>query len=309
MEKHVGSHVATSSSLSPTHKLATRAHNFTKATNKATNNTTPPPPQQQHTGTSTNMVLLQRLQGSNFLRSRSRINEAEDKKVGNTRRSSNDEKRKQGRGRKQRSLIDRDVFEGMGVFISTRNGMSPPTSGRFGNSQSTSTSSIMSWKSSGSKEHHKNAPLIVRDPEASREFTNELEALGRVMARSKELPSTWYYQSNHIMVNQERVKRTIAPIMRMRELDLLAQAHAEEMAKENSLFHMVPEALAAGFQRPSRRLGANVAVGKSIKEMHTTMMTTPSQKNNILDRRYTHMGMATAVGSNGELYMCQIFRG
>lgn len=136
------------------------------------------------------------------------------------------------------------------------------------------------------------------------------EALQKAMERSKTLPSTKEkFASNHIMVNQERLQRTIAPLTRLRELDEIARFHAEEMASESRLFHLDPAELNAAFNRPKRRLGANVAKGESVQDIHLGMMSTTSNKNNILDRRFSNMGMATSRAGNGELYLCQIFRG
>lgn len=171
-----------------------------------------------------------------------------------------------------------------------------------------------SWKSTERKSFLLHQPLMVSDPE---NIDAELEsdpvsALGKVMAQSKKLPSTDYYCSNHIMVNDERVKRMTAPLSRLRELDDLARYHAEAMAKSQRLFHSDPTTITYVFQRPFRRMGENVACGANIREIHTNMMEKQehcSDKYNILHRCYTHMGMGTAKGEDGQLYLCQIFRG
>ena len=212
-------------------------------------------------------------------------------------------------GRKQRSLLEDDYSVG-GVFVSTRTLRREPLAGTETATESVTSTPATSWKSSGSSDHNKNVPLVVSDPESSDTVVvDEAAALGRIMARSRNLPSTWYYSSNHVIVNQERAKRTIAPLIRLRELDEIAREHAEMMASRKSLFHTEPAELQSKFQRVTRRLGENVARGESIRSIHKDMMATRSDKNNILDRRYTHMGMATARGSNGELYLCQVFRG
>jgi hypothetical protein len=179
---------------------------------------------------------------------------------------------------------------------------------------SNSISPPTSWKSTERKSFILHQPLIICDPERT-DVEIELDpatALGKVMARSKHLPTTDYYCNNHIMVNEERIKRVIAPLSRLRELDELARIHADAMAKELSLFHSNPNKITGQFNRPFRRLGENVACGTNIREIHTNMMTQRKQnsdKYNILHRSYTHMGMATAKGQDGQLYLCQIFRG
>jgi hypothetical protein len=135
----------------------------------------------------------------------------------------------------------------------------------------------------------------------------EAKALDRIMARARELPTTWYYSSNHVMVNRERAKRVIAPLVRMVELDEIAREHAEDMAEQNTTFHSDASFLRIKF-RPAQ-LGQNVAKGGSIREIHKQMMITPSDTKCILDMGYTRFGMATAKASDGELFICQIFLG
>lgn len=190
-------------------------------------------------------------------------------------------------------------------------------------SSSSSSSSDESWKPSSGKGHHKHSPLVARSGErpsyvnlktkpTARVYpsVDDAEELGMIILRSKNLPGTWYYSNNHVMVNKERVKRRIPPLMRRANLDELARKHAETMAAEDSLYHSNPNELLQKIGRPSRRIGENVSYGESIRDIHKTMMDTAgADKNNMLDRRYLTMGMGTARGPNGGLYMCQIFRG
>jgi uncharacterized protein YkwD len=157
--------------------------------------------------------------------------------------------------------------------------------------------------------------LLVSNPDESGEselVADEAEKLGQVMQRCRNLPGTWYYSSNHVMVNQERTKRVIAPLTRLAELDTIAREHAAAMAAQGKLFHSDPAEIHAKFNqhhRFSRRMGENVACGANIREIHTQMMKIPTDKHNILHRRYTHFGMGTANGQDGKLYLCQVFRG
>lgn len=195
------------------------------------------------------------------------------------------------------------------MFVSTRKLLSRKDSSTSIESESTVASRAFRWQSSGAIDHNKNVALVVSDPEHSVEIKDEAAELGLIMARSRHLPGTSYFSSNHIMVNEERSKRIIAPLVRLRALDEIAREYAERMAAGNSLFHSAPEELRSAFARRTRRFGENVARGENIRDMHKAMMKSKSDRNNILDRRYTHMGMATARGSDGRLYLCQIFRG
>lgn len=212
---------------------------------------------------------------------------------------------------------DTDVAEG--VFVSTRsllgadNGPSLKTDRCQHNSchtvETSSTSPPSSWKSTGSLDYHKGAPLLVFSPGNATKIEDQAEALGNILAKSRRLPSTWYFSSNHVMVNKERTERMIAPLTRLSELDAIARAHAEAMAAQGRLFHSNPHQVQSEFHHEMRRLGENVARGCCIREIHAAMMKNRSDKNNILDRRYTNMGMATATGEDGMLYLCQVFRG
>lgn len=187
------------------------------------------------------------------------------------------------------------------IVSSCNNSTSPPTP-------------ATSWKSTERQSFLLNQPMMVSDIE---HIDLEIEkdpvaALGKVMARCNKLPSTDYFSSNHIMVNEERIKRMIAPLSRLRELDEMARRHAEEMAKSQSLYHSDPATITNQFHRPFRRMGENVSRGSNLRNIHTNMMVTTEQRPdryNILHRCYTHMGMGTAKGEDGQLYLCQIFRG
>lgn len=170
------------------------------------------------------------------------------------------------------------------------------------------------WKPSGTISFLRNVPLLVNDPEHDDEpMIDAAKRLGEILTRSKKhSPSnSAQYASNHIMINQERVKRCVAPLYRLSELDEIAREHAHDMANKNSLFHVDPKGLKHKFLRPARRMGENIAKGKTISEIHVAMMeTSASDRSNIIDRRYTHMGMGTAKCTiDGSLYLCQVFRG
>lgn len=167
------------------------------------------------------------------------------------------------------------------------------------------------WHTSGSKTHHQGSPLVAcdHDQRIQNLALDDIEVLGKIMARSRRLPTTWYYSSNHVMVNQARAARTVAPLFRLKELDELAREHAGSMAVRAEMYYMDPVMLHIALDRPSSRYGTNVARGSSISDIHKAMMQNVADKNNILDRRYSHFGMAAVRGQNGELFLAQIFRG
>jgi uncharacterized protein YkwD len=208
---------------------------------------------------------------------------------------------RRGTGQKSQSVQEVVKFQGGGVSItlSTDSDSSSSTDTDTAVTIYPTSSLPPSWKPAGGQA---SLPRSQDEP-----IQNEDEA-DRIMARSRDLPTTWYYSSNHVMVNRERTKRTIAPLVRMIELDEIAREHVEDMAEQNTTFHSDTSFLRMPFNQPAR-LGENVAKGRSIRKIHNQMMDSSSVTNNILDRRYTHFGMATAKASDGELFICQIFRG
>jgi Cysteine-rich secretory protein family len=145
------------------------------------------------------------------------------------------------------------------------------------------------------------------DPPASDSDETHLPQLAT--KRSRELPGTWYYSSNHIMVNTERTKNKVHPLTRKSELDAVARSHAQDMACKDHLYHTTSSELQRRIGRPCRRIGVNVFRGENIRAMHNEMILSPSDARNMLDDRYFEFGMATARGPSGDLLLCQIFIG
>jgi hypothetical protein len=181
-----------------------------------------------------------------------------------------------------------------------------------------SEESTRSWNSSGSAEHHKGAPRIARRAISQRHINPDLpelelgdeEILGRIMLKSWRLPKNdGYYASNHVMINSERTKKYIPPLKRNRDMDEIAREQARLMAADNMLFHADPADLMDLFEKQvCRRIGENVTRGSNLHDIHQAMMDTVADRNNILDSRFTCMGIGTAKAVDGTLYLCQLFR-
>jgi hypothetical protein len=222
--------------------------------------------------------------------------------------------RKDRKSKKSESL--HFVTIGGVYFEAGESSESKPTSHKSLNSVDTESSSG-SWNSSGASDHHKGAPRIAKNFSQRRINPNNIhlsedEMVGRIMLNSRRLPKNdGYLVSNHVMINNERTRRAIAPLKRIPALDEIARAQANLMAEENQLFHSNPEELREELvgQDIGRRIGENVAKGTALRAIHKNMMTNSlADTNNLLDRRYTCMGVGTAKGSDGTLYICQIFR-
>jgi len=100
----------------------------------------------------------------------------------------------------------------------------------------------------------------------------------------------------------------------------MASLHANFMAQECHAMHSVSCASDLQTMLGSRVVAENILHGQStLREMHNNVMTTTtaaaSSKNkhsirrqNILYPRFTEMGCAMAQGTDGKLYVCQLFR-
>lgn len=117
---------------------------------------------------------------------------------------------------------------------------------------------------------------------------------------------------NHALVNAERQwgNSNLSPLKRSRELDEIAKWQAKNMAKASRAYHSDPNELCSRLHsQPEHRLGENVAQGKNLRELHGIMKQHSANYANMMDERYTEMGMASAKAANGDWYLCQIFRG
>lgn len=114
--------------------------------------------------------------------------------------------------------------------------------------------------------------------------------------------------SRHAMINKLRFG--LHPLARHRELDNLAQDHAKAMAKESRVFHSNVEELCAKLsEQPKNRLGENVFKGKSQKKLDRAMTELAADYTNLIDPRYTHMGLGVARDSKGVAYQCILLQG
>lgn len=111
---------------------------------------------------------------------------------------------------------------------------------------------------------------------------------------------------------RRRWNSRLSPLQRSRELDEIACQHAQAMAASRKVFHSNPTELCESLSgRPMRRLGENVISGSDALDMHTKMLEFVTNYTNMVDVRYSEVGIATAraPGPKGEYYLCVLFRG
>ena len=108
---------------------------------------------------------------------------------------------------------------------------------------------------------------------------------------------TWYFSSNHVLVNRERVERGIPALRRSIRLDELARDHAQKLAESEVDTMKSP-------------IPGNTFRGHSIRQIHHATMSQEGQckeRENILNPDFNEFGMATKKGTDGLLYLVQFF--
>lgn len=114
------------------------------------------------------------------------------------------------------------------------------------------------------------------------------------------------------MINNTRRRWNdrLAPLLHSSELTNLAAEHAKSMAEQGAVFHADATDLCCRLEeQPSLRLGENVIAGEDALDMHLKLLERVGNYANMVDGRFTEVGIASARGANGQYYLCQLFRG
>lgn len=243
--------------------------------------------------------------------------------------------------REQRDPLERGVHSSTIIKTGTRG-----TRNLYEDSSPTKRKPAVQWRCSSDEEHNKHSPIFTMHKldketfkrnafklkDSCREksvgiprgdalfsFSSSSRGIGALLAcvlkeKTNRLPSGFYMASNHVLINNTRVKYDILPLIRVLELDEMASAHAKRMACDQKCEHSDLEQLLlkVSGSSPCRRIGENVCRGKSVSEIHRNIITEPeftADRNNMGDRRFSSFGVGAATCDKGEVYVCQIFKG
>jgi len=106
------------------------------------------------------------------------------------------------------------------------------------------------------------------------------------------------------LINQERTSRGLQPLQVDMRLVGTARAKATDMAVNNYFSHTSPtlgtpyeQMVKAGVTGYSILGAENIAFARSVQEAHTNFMNSDGHRRNILDSRYTHIGVGVVDGS------------
>lgn len=106
------------------------------------------------------------------------------------------------------------------------------------------------------------------------------------------------------LINKERTNRGLQPLQVDMRMVGTARAKANDMAVNNYFSHTSPT-LGTPYEQMKKAgitgysiLGAeNIAFARSVDEAHTNFMNSDGHRRNILDPRYTHIGVGVVNGS------------
>jgi len=104
--------------------------------------------------------------------------------------------------------------------------------------------------------------------------------------------------------NSERRARGVGPLALTHDLNVVAQYWSQQMASSGKLAHN-PNMTAQ--VKGWRLVGENVGVGGDELGVHRALMASPGHRANILDARYTQIGLGIARGG-GRVWITQVFR-
>mmetsp|Transcript_1817 Transcript_1817/g.4288 ORF Transcript_1817/g.4288 Transcript_1817/m.4288 type:complete len:219 (-) Transcript_1817:177-833(-) len=145
-------------------------------------------------------------------------------------------------------------------------------------------------------------------------FNNQRQVKASIKQRSLFLPTTSYFSNNHVMINNDRVANMRRPLIRRRNLDELARAHALSMAKKDHTFYSDPLSL---LERSSEkhlqdfnqlRMGQSVIVSANLRDAHLAIRESKYDRRNMLYEKWTHFGTGSAPSTDGaKLYVCYMF--
>jgi hypothetical protein len=105
--------------------------------------------------------------------------------------------------------------------------------------------------------------------------------------------------------NGARTSRGLRAYAVRSDLTSVARRQAARMAASRQMYHNPNlRSEVGGWQE----LGENVGQGGSVSAIHSAFMGSYSHRANILSTSYTEVGIGTAQGSDGQIYVSEVFR-
>lgn len=167
--------------------------------------------------------------------------------------------------------------------------------------------------SGGSPDHHRRCTSLESIPECK---TLEVEITRSCSSGSPTSVLRMDRSKNYILdfeslvlVNKERRKRNLPLFVRSDFLTSLAQTQVMAMAQSGSVVHSVGTIQELMLLLSSESVAENIQRGDSLAMMHMeTMKEHTINRANLLSKHFNEFGSAVAMGPDGKLYSCQLFR-
>lgn len=116
-----------------------------------------------------------------------------------------------------------------------------------------------------------------------------------------------------VLVNEERAKAGLKPVVADPELTVVARAHSQDMFIRGYFAHVNPDGKDP-FERMKennvrfRAAGENLALAQTLEIAHTNLMNSPGHKANILNPAFGRLGLGVMDGGYYGLMISQEFR-
>lgn len=148
-------------------------------------------------------------------------------------------------------------------------------------------------------------------------FRAAAEVSSKSHASSAVATATSMEQRAFELVNIERAKKGLRPLVWDAELTRMARTYSEKMAQQNFFSHKAPDG--EGLRERSRashiagfkRLGENLAYNKGFADAALCAvvgwMRSEGHREHILDGEFTRSGLGIARSADGRVYFTQVF--
>lgn len=116
------------------------------------------------------------------------------------------------------------------------------------------------------------------------------------------------------LVNRERANAGLSPLKADLELTKVARLKSQDMVNRGYFSHQSPT-YGSPFEMMStygieyRTAGENIAGNSSVERAHNALMNSPGHRANILNSKYTHVGIGVVKGGQYGMMFTQMFVG
>jgi uncharacterized protein YkwD len=108
--------------------------------------------------------------------------------------------------------------------------------------------------------------------------------------------------------NQLRASSGVPALQAHPNLNAKAQDWAAHMAATGRLYHStLGDGVTVRWTSLGENVGRSSATGDWALKLHEALVASPGHRRNMVDRRFTHMGVGVARSANGEMFVAQVF--